>query len=28
LTEAMALLVRPAEDGPRAAGSVVEYIPL
>jgi len=28
LTEAMALLVRPAEDGPRAAGSVVEYLTL
>jgi len=28
LTEAVALLVRPAEDGPRAAGSVVEYIAL
>lgn len=28
LTEAVALLVRPAEDGPRAAGEVGEYIPL
>jgi molybdopterin molybdotransferase len=28
LAEAAALLVRPEEDGPRSAGSVVEYIPL
>ncbi|MDP3342677.1 molybdopterin molybdotransferase MoeA [Frigidibacter sp.] len=28
LTEAVALLIRPAEDGPRAAGGVVEYITL